>query len=98
MADHLTQGQLAQLTQIRRWFYITLAVAVACVAFVIVQPESPWSILALAAIIPIAMYLNSFECPHCENRFFRGQEASLISPACASCGLALRPANRAAPK
>jgi uncharacterized protein (DUF983 family) len=37
--------------------------------------------------------LNSLKCPRCDNHFFfREMGASLISPACAFCGLELRAA------
>jgi hypothetical protein len=89
----LTEDQVGRLKRIRRWFYATLLISMACVVPVLIRPDSPWSLAALAAIVPIGMYLNSFKCHRCGNYFFfREMGANLISPACAFCGLSLRAA------
>jgi hypothetical protein len=89
----LTEDQVGRLKRIRRWFYATLLIAVAFVVPILLRPDSAWSLAALTAIVPLGMYLNSFKCPRCGNHFFfREMGASLISPACAFCGLEMRAA------
>jgi hypothetical protein len=87
----LTKDQVARLKVIRRWFYATLLISVACFFPILIRPDSPWSLAALLAIVPVGMYLNSFKCPRCGNHFFfREVFTSPMSPECAFCGLELR--------
>jgi hypothetical protein len=92
MMSELAEDQLTHLKQIRRWFYATLGISLACVVLVLVRPTSPWSLAEFAGVIALAMYLNSFKCPRCSNRFFvREIGMRLVAPTCAFCGLALWP-------
>ena len=89
--SELTEDQITHLKQIRRWFYTAMGISTACVVLILMRPISLWSLAAFAAMLVLAMRVNSFKCPRCGKYFFvREIGMRLIAPTCASCGLSLR--------